>query len=52
MPVATFNNAPEVQQIAEELIDKYHPHLVDGKDYIAYLFREGGQVDWNVQVKV
>ena len=41
MPVATYNQAPEVQKIAEGLIDKYHPHLVDAKEYIGYYYREG-----------
>ena len=50
MPVATYNQAPEVQKIAEGLIDKYHPHLVDAKEYIGYYYREGGQVTWGVKL--
>ena len=49
MPVATYNRANEVKKLAEELIDKYHPHLVDAKDYIGYYYREGGQVSWGVK---
>lgn len=51
MPVATYNVAQEVQQIDEDLIQKYHPHLIEGKEFFAYLYREGGQVAWNVEVK-
>lgn len=33
-----FYEAPEVKEIAENLIDKYHQHLIDFKIKIRYLF--------------
>lgn len=36
-----FKEATEVKEIAEDIIDKYHPHLQDAKDVIGYYFREG-----------
>jgi predicted SprT family Zn-dependent metalloprotease len=45
-----FKEATEVREIAEELIDKYHPHLKDAKDVIGYYFREGSS-DWAGKAK-
>lgn len=38
MSESKFDPAPEVQQIAEELIPKYHQHLVDFDVRIRYVF--------------
>jgi predicted SprT family Zn-dependent metalloprotease len=45
-----FKEATEVKEIAEKLIDKYHPHLQDAKDVIGYYFREGSS-DWAGKAK-
>jgi Putative phage metallopeptidase len=39
-----FEEANEVKEIAEELINKYHPHLKDAKKLIGYYFREGAMI--------
>lgn len=46
-----FTESEEIRQIAEEIIDQYHPHLADAKGLIAYYFREGGQVAWSVKAE-
>lgn len=38
MAKANYTNAPEVQQIAEDLIPKYHQHLIDFDVKIRYVF--------------
>lgn len=38
MAKANYANAPEVQQIAEDLIPKYHQHLIDFDVKIRYVF--------------
>lgn len=38
MPKATYRPAPEVQQIADELIPKYHQHLIDFSVKLEYIF--------------
>jgi Putative phage metallopeptidase len=45
-----FEEANEVKEIAEELIDKYHPHLKDAKELIGYYFRDGAS-DWAGKAK-
>jgi Putative phage metallopeptidase len=45
-----FEEANEVKEIAEELIDKYHPHLKDAKNLIGYYFREGAS-EWAGKAK-
>jgi hypothetical protein len=45
-----FEEAPEVKEIAEQLIDRHHPHLQDAKDVIGYRFR-CGQSDWAGKAK-
>lgn len=54
MPV-TYENAPEVKSIAEELIKKHHPHLVNVK--IEYVYRSehaksGGKDVWGKARKI
>ena len=41
-PARKFFPAPDVQKIAEELIPRFHPHLIDAQ--IEYTFRDG---KWN-----
>jgi hypothetical protein len=50
MAQVDFKPAPEVKEIAEELIDKYHPHLRDAKHVIGYYFRDGAS-DWAGRAK-
>lgn len=40
-----FEPAHEVRELAEQIIGKHHPHLVDAKDLIGYYFRHGSS-DW------
>ena len=44
-----FTESEEIRKVSEEIIDQYHPHLADVKEYIDYYFREGGQVAWSVK---
>lgn len=45
-----FEESDEVQDVANELIDKYHPHLRDAKDLIGYYVRYGSS-DWAGKAK-
>lgn len=50
--MAYFEEAPEVKELAERIIDEYHPHLVDAKDLIGYYYRKGTPaVDWAGKAK-
>ena len=51
MPKVEYTPAPEVAKIAEELIEKYHGHLLDFKVRIEYVFtnktpKKGGKEVW------
>lgn len=37
-----YEKAPEVQRVAEAIIDESHPHLQDAKHKIGYYFKHGG----------
>lgn len=57
MAAAKYWDAPEVQEIAEELIPKYHQHLIDFNVEIRYLFVDktqklGGKEVWGTCRKV
>lgn len=45
-----FEEAEEVRDIAEEIIDQHHPHLQDAKALIGYYFRDGNS-DWAGKAK-
>ncbi len=50
--MSTFEKAPEVKRIAEELIDQHHPHLQDhARKLVDYYYRYGGGVDWGGKCK-
>jgi len=53
----TFSSAPEVKEIAEELIQKHHPSLRDFQPRIEYVFidktpKKGGKEVWGTMRKV
>lgn len=50
MSAVFFEEAPEVREIAEKIIDKHHPHLKDAKGVIGYYFRDGNS-DWAGKAK-
>lgn len=50
MSTVDFEKADEVRQLANVIIDKYHPHLVDAKSVIGYYFRDGVS-DWAGKAK-
>jgi hypothetical protein len=44
--LSNFKRAPEVEEIAVDLINKFHPHLKDAIDKLDFYYRYGGGVDW------
>lgn len=50
MPGVDFEESDSVREVAEDLIDKFHPHLQDAKDLIGYYVRFGTS-DWAGKAK-